>query len=560
MKKVLSYFLIILVFFTSLFFINNKPNNQINLTYNTQFNNEDSQSSVKEFLWGGKALRYFLYKHSDAQTNKSFNQFTDNLLGNFEIVFKYKTKHGYRQNDYITDQQSEEFRHAILSSILVTSEYGSTSPEEFFAESFSRYVSANEKQKNLTWYLLEHFFTKTFYKLKQQNIGILPSNNIETNWKKIKNVIDSETDVPYKYELEPEGNLDSKYDKLTPSDLGYQELYYKDLIDTNHVHIKSGYIYGYNSPQYVYDTVNYIYNKIFSKQIANLDFLNTNRNVLSAKKFIYYYDDNKDIFSDYMKLNLYKPKNVVKQNESEPFFKNFDQLDEYWKQKSRFNFGNSSAILIKQNFENIWNAIPSPKTLYTDYFDLNALKTNTVHLFNILQKVTHNNLDKIFINLILTNDSRFRINNNVLDEKIKGITSTSFSKNTASASYSYVLVKADSFNKKENQEQYNRSWFASNNQFQTLNHEFGHVLDSFLALNHYQEQLNKTNFSSLNFWADRQQSNLYQGNIVVNKNRNWTLYAIFIIGVIGINLAILIMYIGYNKIFKPKNKKVIRIE
>ncbi|CAE77162.1 hypothetical protein FFR91_02925 [Mycoplasma mycoides subsp. mycoides] len=129
-----------------------------------------------------------------------------------------------------------------------------------------------------------------------------------------------------------------------------------------------------------------------------------------------------------------------------------------------------------------------------------------------------------------------------------------------SSSYSYVLIKADSFNKAENQEQYDRSWFASNNQFQTLNHEFGHVLDSFLALNSFQTQLNKNTFSSLSFWADHQQANLYHGNIVISKNRNWSLYSIFIFGVIGINLVLLILYIGYDKIFKPKNKKTIVIK
>ncbi|QVJ95133.1 hypothetical protein [Mycoplasma mycoides] len=548
MKKVFSYFLIILIFFTSLFFINNKNQNQVNLTYNTQFNgddnNETNKNSIKEFLWGGKALRYFLYKNSTAQTNKSFNQFTDNLLANFERVFEKRTKRNFYKQQYITELQSEEFKHAILSSILVTSAYGSTSPEEFFAESFSRYVSANEKQKNLTWYLLEHFFTKTFYKLKQQNIGILPSNDKEINWKKIKNVIDSENDVKYKYELEPENHtLNSEYDRLNYFDLGYH---------TNQ--------YGYNNGLYIFETINYIYKNTFAPQISNLDFLNLDRSVLNGDRFAHYYRDNYDIFSDYMKLNLYKPKNIITTNSNDQFFKDFDQLDAYWKEKSKFNFGKSSAIQIKQNLENIWNAIPKPKTLNKDYFDLDKLKTNTVHLFNTLQKVTHNNLDNIFINLILTNDDRFKVNNNLLDPKIKGITSTSFSKNTLSSSYSYVLIKADSFNKAENQEQYDRSWFASNNQFQTLNHEFGHVLDSFLALNSYQTQLNKNTFSSLSFWADHQQANLYHGNIVISKNRNWSLYSIFIIGVIGINLVLLILYIGYDKIFKPKNKKTIVIK
>ncbi|WP_434343956.1 hypothetical protein V2P32_02480 [Mycoplasma sp. 06067-C1-B144P-99-0482-3] len=551
MKKVLSYFLIILIFFTSLFFINNKNQNQINLTYNTQFNDDNETQTQKEFLWGGKALRYFLYKHSTAKTNKSFNQFTDNLLANFEMFFKAKTKQRYRSNYYITEQQSEEFKHAILSSILVTSEYGSTSPEEFFAESFSRYVSSNEKQKNLTWYLLEHFFTKTFYKLKQQNIGILTSNDKTINWKKIKNVIDNETDVFYKYELEPQTNLDISYDRLTHLDLGYTNLGFERFRNS----IPQ---YGYNSVQYVYDTINYIYNNIFTAQINNLDLLNKNKNILSVTKFLNYYKENIEIFLDYMKLNLYKPKNIINKNNDQQFFNNFDELDTYWKEKSKFNFGNNSAIQIKKNFENIWQAIPS--RLDSDYFDLEELKANTVHLFNTLQKVTHNNLDKIFVNLILTNDNQFRLNNTIHDSKIKGITSTSFSKNTNSSSYSYVLIKADSFNKTENQFQYNRSWFASNNQFQTLNHEFGHVLDSFLALNSYQEKLNKNTFSSLNFWANHQQANLYQGNIVVNKNKNWTLYFIFIIGVIGINLTLVVFYIIYNKIFKPKNKNTIRIK
>lgn len=550
MKKNFSYFLIILMFFTSLLFVNNKNQNQVNLTYNNQFN-EDTTQTQKEFLWGGKALRYFLYKHSTAKTNRSFNQFTDDLLAYFEKIFKTTTKQRYRSNYYITEQQSEEFKHAILSSILVTSAYGSTSPEEFFAESFSRYVSSNEKQKNLTWYLLEHFFTKTFYKLKQQDIGILTSNDKTINWKKIKNVIDNENDVFYKYDLEPKTSLDITYDRLTHLDLGYKNLGF-EILQNNTPQ------YGYNSVQYFYETINYIYNNVFAAQINNLDSLNKNRNILDADKFLNYYKDNVDIFLNYMKLNLYKPKHIINKNNDQQFFNNFDELDKYWKEKSKFNFGNSSAIQIKKNFENIWQAIPS--RLSADYFNLEQLKTNTVHLFNTLQKVTHNNLDKIFVNLILTNDSQFKLNNTVHDSKIKGITSTSFSKNTNSSSYSYVLIKSDSFNKTENQLQYNKSWFASNNQFQTLNHEFGHVLDSFLALNSYQEKLNKNTFSSLNFWANHQQANLYQGNIVVNKNKNWTLYFIFIIGIIGINLTIFIIYIGHHKIFKVKNKNTIRIK
>ncbi|WP_026389592.1 hypothetical protein [[Acholeplasma] multilocale] len=507
MKKIKNVFLALMfgffLFNINFIFINN--NNQIINNYSSDKLRLKQDNDNQEYMWGGKALQYYLYTHSTAteafggNDYQSYNELTTSAA---------KAGLGYLY-DKATELQKQQFKYAFISSAMIVSYYGATSPQEFFAESFSKYTTSKDKQKNIVWSLLEHFFTKTFNDLKQLNIGKLTSVN---QWDKITDVIKKDRNT---YEIQYNLNLKKKERNLSLEELGY-------INDE----------YGFNNPDY-------------STNLATTDIIKWTFNTPiifddNAKEIKKWYEKYKSKLSQYMISTRYKlPES--NNNLKTKYFYNIDELDQYWQQHSKFNFNTDHAIQIKNNINNLIN-----DAIYKYIIEISKtnLQKNILDLFNELENITNNNLNKIFVNFIIPKD----INLYNQNSSVNGYTSTYNNRN--STKYSFVVVKVMSLKKEDNINNYKRSRFSSDSQFQTINHEFGHVLDSYLCQTF--KQADNNNFNSF-FWARHQQTSCYSGNCYIAKKMNWELFTYIPIGIISVASISGFSYYLVKKIKKKRS-------
>ncbi|UWD34641.1 hypothetical protein NX779_02385 [Mycoplasma cottewii] len=517
MKKIFNLFLLIFISLASLFsssfnITKNAFNSNYHITQNTDLNKNDFDQN-KHVTWGGRALRYFLYKNSSASYDKDHRKKYDLLINTLIDLGLEGRKRIIDKDDL--DAKNEEFKYAFLSSAIVVSKYGSTEPEEFFAESFSRYISSNESQKNTTYYLLEHFFNTTFKKLKSKNLGGVLDKD---KWLKIKKIIDQDSDEVNK-DIKYNINLDEEKQNLKHDEhLGYGK-------DKN---------FGFFSPKYISSVLEYItldiyktyeqktHLSIIPKYVPffNVDIWKATIEISDDELSKIKFDDEstlgtifkiRSMLRNLANAQLYNPFKDVKidkeQENQKPRYEDFNHLNNHWKQNSSFNFKLHSAINLEKTINNLNNKTLSDQK---EWFSKDKLKKTLVKLFNKVESITNNNFKDIFINLIITNHKNIDLGKRS-SQGVNGVTLTRISDEKNSPIFSYVVIRTKSFIEKDTKESFLDSWFSSNHVFQTINHEFGHILDYFLAQTKQQADANKKSFNET-FWATHQPRNLYRSD------------------------------------------------
>ncbi|EOA07562.1 Hypothetical protein, predicted transmembrane protein [Mycoplasma yeatsii 13926] len=512
MKKIFNLFLLIFISLASLFsssfnITKNTFNSNYHITQNTDLNKNDFDEN-KHVTWGGHALRYFLYKNSSASYIEEHRNEYDKLVKAL-IDIGLENAPGTIDN---LDVKNKEFKYTFLSSAIVVSKYGSTEPEEFFAESFSRYISSNDKQKNTTYYLLDHFFNNTFQKLKSANLGGILDDK---KWEVIEEIINEDFKERHKKDNFFGYDIFLKNTNLSSQELGYEKD--KD--------------FGFFSPKYITSTLKYITLDIY-KTYTRESFLSKehipffdvkpweaaieiSENELSKIKFdkegtLETISKIRSMLKSFANAQLYNPfkDKKINKNEETITYKNFDELNNHWKKKSLFNFKLHSAINLEKTINNLDN-----KTFLdqNEWFSKDDLKKTLVKLFNKVEQITNNRFKDIFINLIITNHKTIDLGKRS-SQGVNGVTLTRISDNDKkSPIFSYVVIRTKSFIEKDTKESFLDSWFSSNHVFQTVNHEFGHILDYFLAQTEEQAKANKKSFNEA-FWARHQPRNLYSSD------------------------------------------------
>lgn len=511
MKKIFNLFLLIFISLASLFsssfnITKNIFNSNYHITQNTDLNKNDFDEN-KHVTWGGHALRYFLYKNSSASYDKKHREKYDFLIQKLIHVGLENRKDEIK---YL-EVKNEEFKYAFLSSAIVVSKYGSTEPEEFFAESFSRYISSNDKQKNTTYYLLDHFFNNTFQKLKSKDLGGVLDNE---KWNKIKEIIDQDAakaNKVIKYNID----LDKNQQNLKSSDLGYEE-------DEN---------FGFFSPKYITSVLEYItldIYKTYTEEVflskKHIPFFNVDNwkaaieiseneleKAVKDKKILEMLKEIRSTLRNLANAQLYNPFKDNKNNKEQgSTYEDFDDLNNYWKQNSLFNFKLHSAINLEKTINNLDN-----KTFLDqkEWFSKDELKKTLVKLFNKVEQITDRRFKDIFINLIITNHKTIDLGKRS-SQGVNGVTLTRINEQKQgknSPIFSYVIIRTKSFIEKDTKTSFLDSWFSSNHVFQTVNHEFGHILDYFLVQTKEQAKINENSFNE-SFWARHQARDLYSSD------------------------------------------------
>ncbi|AKU80181.1 hypothetical protein [Spiroplasma turonicum] len=211
MKKSLQILLtIIIVILTTLqFFINGS-----NIKNDMQYNIYDNQLNIKNKVeknakavgWGGLAIQYFIFVHSDILQNKYISELKDSYLS---------TNTFNNQKNLISKQNI--FYSSVVSSALLLSLYSTTDYNEFFAESVSKWQTFDDSIKNKSWEILNYFFLNIYKILKANTPGRLKDFNY------IKNIIDEDFKKEESKSLIFHTNLEKPQ-----TDLTYEDLYYVD--------------------------------------------------------------------------------------------------------------------------------------------------------------------------------------------------------------------------------------------------------------------------------------------------------------------------------------------
>lgn len=566
MKKTFNIFLLIFIcltsLFTSSFTLNTKLFNNLNYQLNTQSNNNIKENRDRA-SWGSKALRYYLYKNSSISTNDDHKNIYQTIINNF-------IKKGLQHSDHkLTSQdlkfRNKQFKYSFISSAIVVSVYASTLEEEFFAESFSRYISSNDKQKNITYYLLEHFFNNVYKQLKANDLGTYLTPN---KWETIKQVIDEDYDKRrvkdknnfFVYDLFLDNSKINQDNKLTHTDLGYKDntdfgffsnTYIEDILKNISLDIYGTYkeqtiIFPDDKP--VFNTNNL--KELFNTKLGQIDQTITSDNKNKTISNILKTFSNAQLYTPFNKNNNENNKNNNENNKYKTY-NDFDKLDNYWKEHSLFNFKLHSAINLKQTIDNLDNK----SFIGTDLFNKDDLKDTLLKLFNKVESITNNNFKDIFINLIFTTHKKIVLKDengiDISSESVNGVAQTKIDEKTKEIVYSFVLVKTQSFSiNNNNNENFLKSWFASNHIHQTINHEFGHVLDYYLAQTKDQAEKNNKNFNQ-SFWVKHQARNLYTHD----KNQSKVVDLRLLLITLTISLVIILVILVLAYVFRKYNLK-----
>ncbi|UWD34783.1 hypothetical protein NX779_03125 [Mycoplasma cottewii] len=560
MKKAFNIFLLILISLTSLFtsvftLNNNKLFNNLNYQLNKQTGDEVIIENQDRPIWGSKALRYYLYKNSSISTNEKHKNIYEFIINTF-IKKALVDKQTHKLDDKNIEFRNEQFKYSFLSSAIVVSNYATTKEEEFFAESFNRYISSNDKQKNTVYYLLDHFFNNVYKQLKELDLNTYLTLN---KWNKIKEIIDKDftnrkqQDNFFVYDL----FLDNSKINKKRTDLGYEKntefgffstSYIKDVLKNISLDIYGTYkapSIGLDDIRLVFDTntLNDLLNKRIDQIDQSIQIENKNKTILDILQ----------TFSNAQLYNVFNNKNNTDNSNNKNYYKDFNHLDNYWKQNSLFNFKLHSAINLKKAIDNLDNK----SFIGTELFNKNELKDNLLKLFNKVESITDNKFKDIFINLIFTTHKKIiirdEINREISSESVNGVAQTNIDrdKDTKPVIYSFVVVRTLSFSiNNTNQENFLKSWFASNHTYQTINHEFGHILDYYLAQSKKQAKENNKNFNQ-SFWVKHQARNLYSYD---KKQAKIVDLKLLLIGLV-ISLVIILIIWVLSYIFKKYNLK-----
>jgi hypothetical protein len=86
-----------------------------------------------DFIYSGYLLRYFIYKSSNIDKNKTVEMMEKNIVANKNIIYNTKTNINNVKMD-----RKELFEMSLMGSIINTSIYGMKTWKEFFAEAYSK--------------------------------------------------------------------------------------------------------------------------------------------------------------------------------------------------------------------------------------------------------------------------------------------------------------------------------------------------------------------------------------------------------------------------------------
>lgn len=338
----------------------------------------------------------------------------------------------------------------IIASTMNISIYGSSSDQEFFAESFSKWLLTPDSQKNKSWEILNYFF-----------VNVLPSLiNNGGQWVNYQQNFNDVINEQVLNQAAPKYNLTLTNVSTTPVNLNYAS--------TN---------IGWSDTNYLQQTIYYI--------SSGLSFNNQSISLLIQALMP---KSNEDwVFENWMNdsltpasqasIDLFKQTNPNK-------FSTFDDLNSTLVANSKDVNGkvqtalaSSFAAIEKSYLKSTPQNSGEAKTTWTAS-DTAELKQTSLNLFNYLYTFASDNLDWL---LRMSSALIFAADSQLVDQgtSTMGVTITYMLNSRVSTAESFVVILGSALTFGNFNNQYQKSFWSSPQKFAVVVHEFGHVLDSF---------------------------------------------------------------------------------
>ncbi|AKX34572.1 hypothetical protein SLITO_v1c09610 [Spiroplasma litorale] len=494
----ITFIALIINTFIGVFFSTFKSHNDYNsVKFNelTQTGYLEQKSVKKEdFLWGGKILQYYLYKHTE------FDEYADKLFYMFDKNVK---------------KNKEAFLMSLSSNVIVPSIESLNSYQSFFSEAFLKWSTALDGQKNISWEILNYFFTNIFSTLKKELSGLVNFNRakrlIDDDF--IKNSYSSKLLYSFSFKFS-EGDIKLKYsdmlynsDKFGISDSENYDYPYAQnaLINSTYISKNNGDLNSKNNPVISKSLANNYINNIFCKGLEN--------------KCVNYEEISKWNNNYYLKASSESIEKYRKFIEEDSLYKSFEELDEKYKE---FTFNNrkypGANITLQLSLDEMakhYSWTEEKKDLY---------KNHVLNLFNIIFKILgYKDKDNMFmyalLGFIISPDSSLKITNSGSKDVIKSFTSIShlksrFNSSYESTGYSFVIFSGDyigNFENDSDNEDFKNMISSSSNIFSPINKEIGKTLDAFLGRTNEGEKYLEKQFKEALFKLNN--AAIYKGSI-----------------------------------------------
>lgn len=433
-------------------------------------------NNVDDFVYSGYLLRYFIYKSSNISTNKTVKTLEQNIVNNKTII--YLTV-GSTSN--VTMQNTDVFETALMASIVNISIYGMTSWKEFFAESYSKWITTPDTMKNKSWEILNNFFLDIYPYLQSDNFGFRPDtlqSSLQYIDKYLSNSNPSVTvKTPAVYDttltVKPNDAVDLNYQSLFGARFGLQQ-----EIPNNFNLWNISYTYNALKTSLIMwqtNVVKDVSNDVisFNGDILQDNIINFNGNDLSAGLA----NLMNDSYTKASVASVKKYQDFVSQA-TQNHYSSFDKLDSELKKITKYetiNYQAGSTIFLKDSV----NAMQD----YYGWEDkiVNTFEQQILNLFNITYTITGDNFKYFLAGFLFSPDAPLANKRRETEAytkykfyKIQG------TEKILSASFAFIVFSAKGFNnylKTGISKEYQMGWWSSPNIFKALDHEMGHAVD-----------------------------------------------------------------------------------
>jgi hypothetical protein len=444
----------------------------VNINYQGyQVNAASAISDQNDFMWSGMALQYYLYVNSsvyspDDINDSSMEKLVDALENSTGILPALNIGNGELNPDYVN-----YFLMSQVSSIICLSEYGLSSYQEFFAECFSKWQTTPDSMKNKSWELLNKFFLHIYPDLKDKFSGAL-TDGIKSE---LFEYIEGTRDESLIY------NIDLKE---KPQELTYRDLDY--LYDSLGFEYDGDTITTYE----LISNVASIYRWAEEGDLGGVADLDKETNYIEWTKA--YKETFIDIFESanhwtYDSLTKASDASKNEYNDylaktKEDYYATFDALDADLAKWTTTDKG-YATIDLKNTIDDMAEVYQWSDTKTT------KLKEQILDMFDVAYGITKwgdvNALKYFLTGIIFSPDYPLA----GTSAGVMAYTSSSFytsSENTiiTSTAFAQIVYTGQSMNlftDETRNNQYQAYWWSSPNIFATLNHEFGHVIDSYMG-------------------------------------------------------------------------------
>ncbi|WP_339020405.1 hypothetical protein [Spiroplasma endosymbiont of Atherix ibis] len=495
-------------------------NNQINKNKSIDYKSliEPNQKNA----YYGRILKYY-YANSIEVNNEDITTIESNLdIGELFGIGWLFGKRGTNSKFY-----KQLIIQNMLASTIMPSIYGASSDQEFFAESFSKWLNTDDDIKNKSWEVTNNFYINILPKI------ISVGGRFDDIYQENQTIFDKTIEIVNSY-LNSSAKV--KYDAtLGKNESNALNLQYSPSIIWNNSHE--------NALSNIIEQVE----KEFQRKI-----------ILSNKPKI------TQIVSAWM-YDSYTPASKESINSFNNFnnkhYNSFEELDTKLQNSSK-DINNYSTVWFSHIYENLeQNYLSKTPNIginnekWTKKQTL-QLKETTLKMYNALFNLIKNEewINKLLLALIITPDFPLK-----LEKKgVMGYTSTlpqikgnGIFGRFISIRYSYIVITGPSLTYKKFNNQYKTGFWSSPNKYSVLIHEMGHVVDHFGSKNsenrltNYSKAINYKNLYEGEFFGEYTPSSLW-----INKSL-W-----IIVGSVAATIGtITIFYLVITKIRVKKSKK-----